>query len=76
MLDAGFVDENVIKSKEEEKKKWHGATVADLHLSTPITISPNDTLEKAIDIMRRRGFDQLPVVNGSKKYVLILISRL
>lgn len=67
MIDAGFVDENFIKAKEHETSKWHGATVADLHLSTPITVHGTDTVEKALDIMKRRGFDQLPVVNDKKR---------
>jgi len=67
MLDNGFADENFIKSIEKETSKWHGATVADLKLATPITILATDTIEKALDIMRRRGFDQLPVVNDKKR---------
>jgi len=67
MLDSGFADETFIKSIEKETSKWKGATVADLKLPTPITIQGSDKIEKALDIMRRRGFDQLPVINDKKR---------
>jgi len=69
MIDSGFTDENFMKSIEKEKKKWGGATVADLKMSQPITVQVNDTIEKALDIMRRRGFDQLPVTNDKKRAI-------
>jgi len=67
MIDSGFADENFLQNIQKEKQKWHGATVADLKLSAPITVLSNDTVEKALDIMKRRGFDQLPVVNDKKR---------
>jgi CBS domain-containing protein len=73
MLDSGFADETFIKSIEKESSKWKGATVADLKLATPITILGTDKIEKALDIMRRRGFDQLPVINDKKRYVPPLV---
>jgi len=72
MLDSGFADETFIKSIEKETSKWKGATVTDLKLATPITILGSDKLEKALDIMRRRGFDQLPVVNDKKRAIGLL----
>lgn len=69
MLDNGFADETFIKSIENETNKWKGATVADLKLATPITVLGSDSIEKALDIMRRRGFDQLPVINDKKRYI-------
>ena len=69
MLDNGFADETLIKAIENETSKWKGATVADLKLTTPITILGTESIEKGLDIMKRRGFDQLPVVNEKKRYV-------
>jgi len=69
MIDNSFTDENFLQSIQQEKSKWHGATVADLKLPTPITVLGTDTFEKALDIMKRRGFDQLPVVNDKKRAV-------
>lgn len=72
MIDNEFTDEQFLQSIQQEKSKWHGATVADLKLPTPITVLGTDTIEKALDIMKRRGFDQLPVVNEKKRAVGIL----
>jgi len=69
MIDNGFVDESFLQTIQKETSKWHGATVADLKLPTPITVLGTDTIEKALDIMKRRGFDQLPVVNDKKRAI-------
>lgn len=72
MIDNGFADERFLQNIQKEKSKWHGATVQDLKLPTPITVLGDDTLEKALDIMRRRGFDQLPVVSDKKRTIGLL----
>jgi len=72
MLDAGFVDPTIIPTKKQEAQKWQGAAVKDLRLATPITVRDNETIDRAVDIMRRRGFDHLPVVNENKVPVGIL----
>jgi IMP dehydrogenase len=43
-------------------------------VSDPVTIGPSDTLETAMDLMRRRGVSGLPVVEGTRP-VGILTSR-
>jgi len=72
MIDNDFADEGFLRGVQQEKSKWHGATIADLKLPTPITVLGTDTLEKALDIMKRRGFDQLPVVNDKKRAIGLL----
>jgi len=72
MIDNEFTDEHFMQSINKETEKWHGATVADLKLPTPITVLPSHSIDKALDIMKRRGFDQLPVVNDKKRAVGIL----
>jgi len=66
MADAGFVDPDIIPTHKQEETKWHGATVKDLKLPTPVTVPGTETVGKVIDIMKRRGFDQIPVVNEKK----------
>jgi cystathionine beta-synthase len=66
MEDAGFVDPDIIPTHTQEEQKWQGATVKDLKLPTPVTAQSNDTVGRVIDIMKRRGFDQIPVVNEKK----------
>jgi cystathionine beta-synthase len=48
----------------DEEEKWHGATIKDLNLPSAVTIEPTATCVQAADVMRVRGFDQLPVVNA------------
>jgi cystathionine beta-synthase len=66
MQDAGFVDPDIIPTHTQEEKKWHGAAVKDLKLPTPVTVPGTETVGKVVDIMKRRGFDQIPVVNDKK----------
>jgi len=72
MLDNGFADESIIPTPTQEARKFQGATVRDLRLSTPITINSNEPIGKAVDIMKRRGFDQIPVVNEKKNPIGLL----
>jgi len=72
MLDNGFVDPTIIPTQKQEEQKWHGATVKHLKLATPITIQSDQTVQHAVDIMKRRGFDQIPVVNEKKLPVGLL----
>eukprot|EP01111_Echinosteliopsis_oligospora_P015087 TRINITY_DN584_c0_g1_i1.p1 TRINITY_DN584_c0_g1~~TRINITY_DN584_c0_g1_i1.p1 ORF type:complete len:500 (+),score=172.87 TRINITY_DN584_c0_g1_i1:100-1599(+) len=69
MIDAGFVDDAFLAEKKQEREQWKGATVADLKLPAPISVTPSDPVEKAIDVMKRRGFDQLPVLNDNRRAV-------
>jgi len=66
MIDGGFVDPSVINTQKQEDQKWHGALVKDLKLTTPITVQSSESVAHAIDILRRKGFDQIPVVNDKK----------
>ena len=43
--------------------------MSSLDLSAPLTILPSVSVEQAIDIMVREGFDQLPVITESGKIV-------
>jgi len=66
MGDAGFVDPTIIPTQTQENQKWHGALVKDLKLPTPVTVQGNESVGRVVDIMKRRGFDQIPVVNDKK----------
>merc|ERR1712025_89000 len=43
--------------------------VSSLDISAPLSILPTVTVEQAIDIMDKEGFDQLPVITESGKIV-------
>ncbi|XP_059248423.1 cystathionine beta-synthase isoform X5 [Mustela nigripes] len=62
MLQKGFL-------KEEDftvtKPWWWHLRVQELSLSAPLTVLPTVTCEHTIEILREKGFDQVPVVDES-----------
>ncbi|XP_035703243.1 cystathionine beta-synthase isoform X2 [Folsomia candida] len=42
---------------------WWDTPVSSLHLASPLTVLPDVPVQEAIDIMKRKGFDQMPVVD-------------
>ncbi|KAL8782235.1 MAG: hypothetical protein Q9213_005565 [Squamulea squamosa] len=56
-----------VKSKEQKKDKdpFHSATIRTLRLKPVTTILSNSPCSEAIETMRDKGFDQLPVLSPS-----------
>ncbi|EGG16210.1 cystathionine beta-synthase [Cavenderia fasciculata] len=67
MVDNGFVDPVYAETKQQEEEKFHGATIADLHLTKPIVVTANTTCSEAVKLLQEHGFDQLPVISENKK---------
>ncbi|EGC31883.1 cystathionine beta-synthase [Dictyostelium purpureum] len=68
LVDNGFVDPKYIKTTtQQEEEKYQGATVKDLELPKPITITATTSCANAVELLKQYGFDQLPVVSESKK---------
>ncbi|XP_057366168.1 cystathionine beta-synthase-like isoform X1 [Daphnia carinata] len=57
-----------------ENHWWSNLKVSALNLQAPLSIVPSVTCQEAIDIMKKEGFDQLPVVDkeGSIKGMVTL----
>lgn len=62
MKSMGFMDEISIKREVMQKEQWCGAKIKDLNLPCALSIPKSTTNKEAIDIMKEKGFDQLPVV--------------
>lgn len=60
MYEHGFLEEYSVLEKAKTTW-WAGSCVANLSLSTPITITPELTCREAIDIMSANNFDMVPV---------------
>lgn len=45
--------------------RWWHLQVQELSLSTPLTVLPTVTCKHTIEILREKGFDQVPVVDES-----------
>jgi CBS-domain-containing membrane protein len=58
----GFVAATV---RVKERHKAGGVTAGDLMTSPAVTVSPNDTVERAARLMYARGLKRLPVVDAS-----------
>ncbi|XP_003218996.1 cystathionine beta-synthase-like protein isoform X2 [Anolis carolinensis] len=62
MTQKGFMtEENDIINKPW----WWHLKVQELTLSAPLTVLPSVTCEKTIEILKEKGFDQVPVVDES-----------
>ncbi|CAG0897942.1 unnamed protein product [Cyprideis torosa] len=67
MIERGFMEPDSTR----EKTWWETDSVGQLKLSAPLTIAPDMTCQEAVEIMRNKGFDQIPVMD-EKKVVGIL----
>jgi len=61
MVDHGFVDGNVIKPKKYQTW-WANKRVCDIPMATPLTITSQVTCKAAIALLKREGFDMVPVI--------------
>nr|CAD7405711.1 unnamed protein product [Timema cristinae] len=52
-----------IEDDETNKHWWWNLKVSSLGLDAPLTVLPTVTCQEAVDIMKKEGFDQLPVVD-------------
>jgi len=62
MIDNGFMPP---LDSTDSSEWWSYKTVADLKPSTPCTITADVSVRRAVQILRDRNFDQLPVVGDS-----------
>ncbi|XP_075629108.1 cystathionine beta-synthase-like protein isoform X3 [Balearica regulorum gibbericeps] len=61
MIQKGFMkEEDLVK-----KPWWWNISVQELSLSAPLTVLPTVTCAKTVEILREKGFDQVPVVDES-----------
>jgi cystathionine beta-synthase len=62
MSDHGFVDGHVIQKKQYQTW-WATKKVHDLPLSTPLTVTSNVLCKDAIALLKKEGFDMVPVLD-------------
>ena len=43
--------------------RWWNLPVSSLDLRAPLTVTPTVTIQEALDLLNKEGFDQVPVVN-------------
>jgi len=64
MSDHGYVDGDVIKAKNYQSW-WATRRVYELPISTPLTITGNVRCKDAIALIKREGFDMVPVLDDT-----------
>lgn len=72
MLDNGFIDNDVIKPKKTEAW-WTDCKVNQIPMSTPLTITSDVSCKEAIELLKREGFDMVPVI-GSDGNILGVVT--
>jgi len=65
LSDDWMTERDFLPAKDvQDEHWWWNGTVSALNLQAPLTVSPDVTVQGAIDIMKKKGFDQMPVVDG------------
>ncbi|CAK9303891.1 unnamed protein product [Gordionus sp. m RMFG-2023] len=71
MIERGFMQDPNL-SQQKSKIWWHNLPVSSLVISNPTSIDANSTCKEAIDLMKIKGFDQLPIFgSGSNSNEII-----
>jgi cystathionine beta-synthase len=67
LSDSWMVDNGFMEAKEDIgiSEWWSKHTVADLKLPTPLTVAPDVSCAECASILKREGYDQMPVINSS-----------
>lgn len=60
--------------KKPSKEEFANATVRDLRLKPIQTIASNATVDEAIELMRDKGYDQIPVTSSKSRRLLGLVT--
>jgi len=61
MFKKGFVDGETVK-RTKFKTWWASKKVSDIAMATPLTITYSVTCKEAISLLKREGFDMVPVI--------------
>jgi len=69
MKEFGFFDNENEKQQKQDVGDYGDATVKSLNLPDAITVTPTTTCENCLNIMKKGGFDQAPVVDDKKKMI-------
>jgi cystathionine beta-synthase len=64
-----LADRDIIQLEERETQWWAHEKVSSLELSAPFSVQPTVTVEQAVEIMVKEGFDQLPVLTAKGRIV-------
>lgn len=72
---VGFFTDGDLRRKLEKGMDILNRRIKEVMTPNPTTITPDKTLHEALNLLRTRGFDNIPVVDGQGKPVGILDER-
>jgi len=72
MVNFGFTDPTTEARAKEEVDKWEGATIAGLKLPDAVVVDTTCTCQAVLDLMKKGGYDHLPIVDEHKKLIGIV----
>lgn len=68
--DTWMENNNFVESEiQQSGSQWQGATIKSLKLKPVVTINENSTAAAAIEVMREKSYDQLPVLGPNQRLV-------
>ena len=73
MIEKGYVHP-IGSPKGTPNKWWTNKTVSELPLQTPCTITPEVSCKEAVEILKKNGFNTLPVVDTETNAIVGVIS--
>merc|ERR1712217_312694 len=86
LSDDWMYDNNMMEDEDDDEVNaedvdtddgwWMRDTVASLKVSPPVTMSSDLTCKTAIDIMQKKGIDQIPIMNGDNIEGVISVGNL
>ncbi|KAK4548361.1 hypothetical protein LTR36_010231 [Oleoguttula mirabilis] len=62
------------QSKKQTKDEYANATIRDLRLKPVQTITSSQTVDEAIELMRDKGYDQIPVTSSKSRRLVGLVT--
>ncbi|EPS38255.1 hypothetical protein H072_7988 [Dactylellina haptotyla CBS 200.50] len=76
MVNNDFITAEELQKPNTSTSPYQDATIRSLHLKNIVTVQVNAKVSAAIDIMREKAFDQLPVLSGSRLVGLVTLGNL
>ncbi|RVD85662.1 uncharacterized protein DFL_003975 [Arthrobotrys flagrans] len=76
MVNNDFLTPDELEKPTTSKSPYQDATIRSLRLKTIVTIQVDANVTSAINVMREKSFDQLPVLSGTRLVGLVTLGNL
>ncbi|EWC47055.1 cystathionine beta-synthase [Drechslerella stenobrocha 248] len=76
MVNNDFMTADELEKPDASKSPYQDATIRSLRLKNIVTIQANAKVSSAIEIMREKAFDQLPVLSDTRLVGLVTLGNL